>query len=295
MYKRILVPFDASEGSGTALETAACLLRPRGGAIRLVHYFDEMAFPDAFWYGLPVIESAREAGAAMLEAAVKRAESLGAHAESQLLLGGRKRLGQCISDEARSWGADLVVLGSHGRKGIGRVLLGSGAEQIIRETAVPALVVRGAAAPLPRRILVAVDGSEPSRRALTEALRLARDGGASMRLVLCIDDFAYLGAIQYAGLFTEEIRAEAASTMALDSDIAKAAGVKAETCIVTAGAGLGAAVSQQAREWNADLVVVGTHGRRGIRRAVLGSGAEQIIRESSQSVLVVPAHGTTAD
>ena len=70
-------------------------------------------------------------------------EKDGIQVETQLCLAMGKRLGECISEDAKDWGADSIVLGSHGRKGIGRALLGSGAEQIIREAPVPALVIPG--------------------------------------------------------------------------------------------------------------------------------------------------------
>ena len=289
MYKRILVPFDDSEGSRKALETAVELTRARSGTIRLVHYLDDVTYPDAYGYSVPIIETVHQAALDMLEAVTSRTKAMGATVENHLLLGAGKRLGQCVAEEARAWEADLVVLGSHGRKGFERVLLGSGAEQIVRESPVAALVVRGSVALPLTRILVGVDGSESARHALTAALQLARDGGGSVCLVRCLDNLKYLGAYEYVSTILKQVSDEAAQALALDADIARAAGVKTETCMVADTEGLGAAIAQQARDWNADLVVIGTHGRRGVRRALLGSGAEQIIREAPVSVLVIPS------
>jgi nucleotide-binding universal stress UspA family protein len=71
------------------------------------------------------------------------ASAMGVNAQSQVLDPSSQRLGESVADEAADWGADLVVLGTHGRRGLGRVLLGSGAEQVIRLCPVPVLVVRG--------------------------------------------------------------------------------------------------------------------------------------------------------
>ena len=64
------------------------------------------------------------------------------HLHPRLQHSAGQRLGDTVADAARDWGADLVVLGTHGRRGVGRVLLGSGAEQVIRCASVPVLIVR---------------------------------------------------------------------------------------------------------------------------------------------------------
>lgn len=141
MFKRILVPLDDSEGARRALELAVRSSQASGGKIRLVHYIDVQAFPNSLGYGDPVIQSAQRYAQSFLDRKKAELEAAGIAVETKLCLPIGKRLGQCISQEATAWSADLIVLGSHGRKGIGRVLLGSGAEQIIREAPVPVLVV----------------------------------------------------------------------------------------------------------------------------------------------------------
>ncbi len=73
-------------------------------------------------------------------------EAAGVEADNMLFDNFGERLGDAVADAAKRWNADLVVVGTHGRRGIGRVFLGSGAEQIIRLAPVPVLVVRD---PLP--------------------------------------------------------------------------------------------------------------------------------------------------
>ena len=143
MFKRILVPLDDSEGSRRALDFAVRWSQVSGGKIRLVHYIDVQAFPNSLGYGDPAIQSAQRYAQSFLDEREYQLEKNGIQVETKLCLAIGKRLGQCISEDASAWGADLIVLGSHGRKGIGRALLGSGAEQIIREAPVPVLVIRG--------------------------------------------------------------------------------------------------------------------------------------------------------
>ena len=87
-------------------------------------------------------EAAHEEGEHVLDDAMAICESAGIPAERRLVEGAGHRLGEVVSDAAVAWNADLIVLGSHGRRGLQRLLLGSGAEQILRLAPVAALVVR---------------------------------------------------------------------------------------------------------------------------------------------------------
>jgi nucleotide-binding universal stress UspA family protein len=144
-----------------------------------------------------------------------------------------------------------------------------------------------------QRILVPVDGSETSNKALVAALQIARDDGGQVHLVIALDETAYIGGYDYAGNLIEIARKSAAKTLDDALAIAKAAGVPSDTRLIDVpGRRLGEIVADEARAWKADLVVVGTHGRRGIGRVLLGSGAEQIIRLAPTPVLVIRAEET---
>jgi nucleotide-binding universal stress UspA family protein len=146
MYKRILVPFDGSDTSREALESAIQLARESGGRLRIIHSLDELRYMTPYDYTVEVLETARSSANAALAQALELAKASGVAAESALLEGLDLRLGDVVADDARAWSADLVVVGTHGRRGVGRVLLGSGAEQIIRHAPVPVLAVRSARA-----------------------------------------------------------------------------------------------------------------------------------------------------
>jgi len=143
-----------------------------------------------------------------------------------------------------------------------------------------------------KRILVALDGSETSMRALTASLNLARQGGGRVRLVHVVEELAYLGGFDPYGASSGDlikvIRENGAKVLATGLAAAGSAGVEADTVIYdNFGERLPDAVADAARQWNADLIVVGTHGRRGMGRVLMGSGAEQIIRLSPVPVLVI--------
>ncbi|MDI1272835.1 universal stress protein [Polaromonas sp.] len=143
-----------------------------------------------------------------------------------------------------------------------------------------------------QRILVPVDGSDTSNKALTAALQLARDAGGRVRLVHVLEELSYLSGYEqfggYSGDMTRIMRDSGTQILNDAKAIAAAAGVEADTMLFdTLGERLAETVAEAARQWKADLVVVGTHGRRGVGRMLLGSGAEQVIRLAPVPVLVI--------
>ncbi|MES2401125.1 MAG: universal stress protein [Pseudomonadota bacterium] len=142
-----------------------------------------------------------------------------------------------------------------------------------------------------KRILIAIDGSKTSTKALTAGLQLARDVNATVRLVHVINEMAYLGGIDPYGTYSGDVvgmMREGGSRVLTDGmAIAESAGVTATQVLSDEpGKRLGEVISEAAQNWNADLIVVGSHGRRGLGRVLLGSGAEQILRSASVPVLV---------
>ncbi len=147
MYKRILVPVDGSETANKALVAALQLAREGGGQVRIVHMVEgltPMAIDQygAAWTG-DILDSLKKAGEQVLSDAMAIAHSAGVPADTQLFDSFGERLAETVVDAAQRFDADLVVVGTHGRRGMGRLLLGSGAEQIVRLAPVPVLVVRG--------------------------------------------------------------------------------------------------------------------------------------------------------
>ena len=147
MYKRILVPVDGSETSSKALVTALQMARETGGRVRLVHVLDELAYLSGFEVSGDLVRIAREYAQKVLADALDVARSAGVPADTRLLEAAGVRMGEAVAEEARAWEADLVAVGTHGRRGVSRVLLGSGAEQVLRLAPVPVLAVRASEPP----------------------------------------------------------------------------------------------------------------------------------------------------
>jgi nucleotide-binding universal stress UspA family protein len=142
MYKRILVPVDGSGTSRLALRHAVALAKEQGAELRLVYILERI---QAWAAEGPVdVESVlRESGRAVLEEAQKVAREGGVAAETAVVDAGVQRIARCIAEDAGSWNADLIVMGTHGRRGIDHLILGSVAEGVVRTARVPVLLVRG--------------------------------------------------------------------------------------------------------------------------------------------------------
>ncbi len=147
-----------------------------------------------------------------------------------------------------------------------------------------------------KKILVPVDGSETSLLGLRHAILLAKDVGAALRLIHVVHDYLVAdgrhGLAKWSELL-KDLREQGRRLLDEAAGIARGQGLEVETeCVETPMGSVGAAITQFATQWPADLIVIGTHGRRGIRRLVMGSDAEYIVRTAPVPVLLV--RGTTA-
>lgn len=143
-----------------------------------------------------------------------------------------------------------------------------------------------------KRLFVADDGSEPGAAALHEAIGLAKSEGSELRIVFIVFHPRTFGhPIVNLAAVEEALRAEGQTVLDRAAAQAQAAGVTASTALVAAAREpIAATLLAEAAHWNADLIVMGTHGRRGIGRAVLGSVAESLLRTATLPVLLVRTH-----
>ena len=146
MYKRILVPVDGSATSAKGLDEAIRLAKLTGASLEVVNVVDDMSLAfavDAYAnYPNDVLATLRNEGQEVLDQAKERAAGEGIRADTKVLDNFGARVADLIVDEAEAAKADLIVIGTHGRRGLGRWLMGSDAEQILRLAPVPVLLVR---------------------------------------------------------------------------------------------------------------------------------------------------------
>jgi nucleotide-binding universal stress UspA family protein len=150
MFERILVPIDGSATSNRGVREAIAVAKLTSARIKLMHVFERPLLGIGSEAALLSVDDlynvARDAGRHLLSDAAASVKAAGIPVDEQLLEHSGKRLCEQVADIANEWRASLIVLGSHGRRGLRRMLLGSDAEQILRTAPVPVLLVRGSEA-----------------------------------------------------------------------------------------------------------------------------------------------------
>jgi nucleotide-binding universal stress UspA family protein len=145
MYHKILVPIDGSDTSAFGLEEAMKFAKDQAAKIRLIHVVNELmvvASYEGTIYSGELVQALRESGQKVLDSAVQKVTAAGVNVESELLEAHGGQAGNAIIKDAEQCHADIIVLGTHGRRGLSRLVMGSDAEQVVRQARVPVLLVR---------------------------------------------------------------------------------------------------------------------------------------------------------
>lgn len=171
MFRRILVPIDGSPTSNRGLEEAIGLASDQKAKICLLHVIDELVVTggaNGMMYMPPsyideFIQALRAGGRKLLTGAEAKVRKHGIAVEAVLLETVGRRVADLIIKQAKIWRADVIVLGTHGRRGLSRVVMGSDAEMVLRETPVPVLLVRSPLRAQKRRAprLIRTSGARP--------------------------------------------------------------------------------------------------------------------------------------
>jgi nucleotide-binding universal stress UspA family protein len=301
---RILLATDGSESAGVGIDLVAGIDWPPGTAIRVIEAIE--TGPALFGGPWPAIALAeiealeaevREAARATVAAACDRLARPGLHVASAVVAG---RPATAIVEAARAMDADLIVVGSRGHGKIESMLLGSVSSEVVDHAPVPVLLARHASI---ERIVLAWDGSA-SARVAAEIVRTWPIFRGSPIRVVSVADFEIPWWTGVAGVESPALMpmyADAAeASRRLHADLARdmtrelaAAGLTA-----TAEAREGDAATELiagAKAWKADLIVLGTHGRTGLRRLLLGSVARNVLQHSGASILVARGSPSRSD
>lgn len=315
MYTRILLPIDGSPPSEHAAHVGLSLARRVGASVALVHVLEPQRYREPS-DNQEALERARIVGLALLEHWERLAKRQRVESVSQLVSTqpeGRPGVAEALIEAVSATGSDLVVMGTHGRSGLPRVLLGSVAERMARLCPKPVLLVRGKDGKprLFKRILVAVDGSAYSELALQHADALAGKLKARLSVVYVVPDLAqmYVGAGRawmfadqqqlHAQLIQEQGRLREQGEFILKEALERCTHCdKTHPVLCEAGRHLiGERIRKVAEQEKAELIVMGTHGLTGLRKFLLGSVAEEVAHQAHQPVLLVrnPAALTPPD
>jgi nucleotide-binding universal stress UspA family protein len=279
VLKRILCPIDFDEHSDHALARAQELARRHGAELRLLHVLP-LRRPSIPMPLAGAAEQVDRATGTNLDELAGTIRERGVRCEVATLHGDPALQ---ILQAARDLEADLVVMATHGRKGVRRVVLGSVTEAVLHATPCPLLTIppfaAGAGEPF-RRVLCAVDLSWSSRATFSHALAMVQEAYGELTLLNVIDP-------SFSSSPPEAARARAEDALAGLHER-----VPAHWCVVRDAVRYGetaAEVLRMAAEDDVQLIVVGAHSRRPAVAAMVGSCADRIIREARCPVLAVPS------
>jgi nucleotide-binding universal stress UspA family protein len=287
VFRSIVVPVDGSSLAEGAIPYALALAERTQSQVRFV-----LVHPGQ--YPPLLIDSAR---VYLTELTERFRARLGASLSSIILNG---PAAPSLVQHVRDIGADLVVMTTHGRSGIERAWLGSVADEVIRSIEVPIIVLRPRTdGTFPafdmREILVPLDGSPLAETALGPAAVLAKLWDAEMSLVQMVYPVLFTpdAVLPFAGGYDEEITAreqELAKDYVRDlSGTLRAKGIRASGTALVAPRPVAESLIDLAQPARVSLVALATHGRGGLRRLVLGSVADKVIRGAPVPILVIPA------
>ena len=282
--KRILCPIDFFPASIAAVSYAARLAAQYGASVDVLHVISP-GFQTPPEYAVDIaelIKTLRQTSDREMKKIEVRIRRAGAVAKSRLRLG---NVCDAIEQEIDNIRPDLMVLGTHGRRGVKRWLLGSTTEKLLRRTKVPLLTVSG---PGERRlirmqrILVTTDFSEGTSDALAYALSLAEKNKSQITLLHVVEDVA----VDLSGIYRGALLKGVQSQL---EDLVPAAARKVNDIVTKVDIGRANRVIPWTLESKKiDLVVMNTHGKGMIDRALVGSTAERVVRAAVCPVLLIP-------
>ncbi|MFO8098562.1 MAG: universal stress protein [Salinibacter sp.] len=281
--RRILFPTDFSDGAARAFPQAVDLADRHDAELHIVHVADPQDEEDTT---LPVSRDVLQDWLA---------ESL----ENSPALEGLSIVQEQVESDvpperlvayAEDMNIDLVVMGTHGRRGVRRMLMGSVTEEVVRKAPCPVLTVRtdteGAPAQSIRRILVPVDFSDASEVAVDHAAEIASAYGAELTLLHVVEEVIYPSAygVESPDVSSSGIVGRAEATL---EEMARE-NIGDEPVQVAAGIGYAPlTILDYAKRNEMDLIVLATHGRTGFDRILLGSVAERVMRQAPTPVFLV--------
>ena len=286
VFRSILVPVDGSALAEAAIPCALAIAERAGSRVHFAMVYGD-SFPPA-----PM----RLDQIYLDELAQRLTERLGYLPSCELLEG---PVAPTLVKHARKIGADLIVLTTHGRGGLERAWLGSVTDQLVRSSGIPVLVVRPSAtgswgAFNPSEIMVPLDGSALAETALSPAAEMARlwDAEVSLLQVVFPVSLSSEADLQPPGAYDKELteisRQAAAQYLAEVAVRLRNSGVKASGVAMVSRTNLPQTLLEQASPGRLGLLAIATHGRGGLRRLILGSVTDKLVRTAEVPVLVVP-------
>jgi len=290
MYDTILVPSDGSEHAVRAAEHGAYLGRAFDAAVHLLHVVDVQAAAGIFDAGgvdAAFVERLEAEG----ERALDAVEAVAGDSDRVRTASVRGEPSGSILEYADDHGVDLIAMGTHGRTGLDRYVAGSVTERVVRLAEVPVLTVRAT-----ERshldgdytdVLVPTDGSEHAAAAVEHAVAIAERTGARVHAVSVVDADRLGASPGFAPVAEVRERLAAEAERATEAVATRAEEVGLETVTAVREGRPSKALLAYADEHGVDLIAMGTRGRTGVERYLLGSTTARTVRRAEVPVLAV--------
>jgi nucleotide-binding universal stress UspA family protein len=285
MYEDILLPFDGSEGAAEVLHHASEIAHWADATIHVLYVADTSRDSVTVVEGHTVDALVRQ-GEDVVDEAARTLETLGVSYDTDVVQGNPA---PTIAEYAERYDQDLVVMPTHGREGVSRYLIGSVSEKVVRLSSAPVLTVRmqpDETLVFPyENILVPTDGSDAATRAADHLLDLAASLDATVHVLSVVDDSA-LGLDVRSTASGKD--SEAAATDAVDAVVSEAETRGVTNTVRHVEHGTPVEVILDSIDSNdVHVVGMGTTGRRGTDRILLGSVAEKTVRSAPVPVMTV--------
>jgi len=283
-YQNIVVGLDKSEYSEAALIESAHWVKKHGGKLSVVNavYFDH----EEFSYSPDLLDKRLQAGSERCDEVFKKYQSEFGINMDCIVREGEPH--EVIVREAGELQADLIAMGTYGRKGLKRIIMGSVTSGVILDSPCDVLVVRKPCEKCTgsyESILLPFDGSELSKKALKRTLELKKgDPNVMITLLYVIPRYEEMLGFFKTNTIEEKLYSEASKIVQEGENLAYADGHIIST-IVEQGAPF-EKICEIAKGLGVDLIVMGSHGWRGVNKAILGSTTERVIAHSPVPVLI---------
>jgi nucleotide-binding universal stress UspA family protein len=292
---KVLLAIDSSKGSQSALDEAVARPWPAKSEFMILTVVERSfsRFP-------ALLKDTKREAKKLVDAAAEKFIAAGHNCSSEVCVGAPR---SAIADFAKQWNADFVILGSHGHGAIARFLLGSVAQGVLRSASCSVEIVRPSASNSPAssralKILLPTDGSEFSAAAEQSTAIRPWPAGSQVK-VLSVEEIpvfenqttAFPIATVYPASLLDELieaaRQHAQEAAEAATKILAGSRLKMAANHLTAVGDPRVIILEYAQDWPADLIVLGSHGRRGFDRLLLGSVSEAVATHAKCSVEVV--------
>ena len=283
---KLLIAVDSAISTEVLVDAVGIRPWPDGTTAHVLSVVADMDVPPEVWreegYGKGAVRREMETRGEQITPVAKRLEEIGIPAEVVVARGDARHL---IPFYARKWSSDLVFVRAHVRKDLTHWMVGSVARAVVTSAPCTVQIVRDVeedhahTLDSARRVLLATDGSETALRAAEALVRRPWPEGSEFRIVTVEEPWSIRPTSVTGNIESVE-------------QVLASAGLKATGSVHSGKAK--DVILEEARNWNADFIVVGSHGRRGFKRFLLGSVSEAVAMNAHCSVVVVRGAATTS-